>query len=484
MRLLSESRYLLGLRCHKLLWLDEHEHDESPQDAESLFRKNEGTAVRLLACERMGAGVRIAGPVFAPEQKAAATKRAIESGAALIFEATFLAGGAIVSADILRKKPDGWDVIAVKSSTSVKEKQIAEVAMQLWVLRESGLTVPRAYLTHLNGECRFPDLSNLFVTDDITEKAEAFVGDVPRTIASEQAMLRGEVPDIALGAYCKQPKSCVRFDECWGDLPQYHVSTLHGIRWESVEKHLAAGRVTIDNLDEDATTAAPAQRQIRSVHARARVIEDTLAAALDTLQTPVAWLDFETVGLAIPVWPGCAPFTQVPVQFSVHWTGAADNSTRAYLATAGEDPRPGLAAALVKACEGARTIVAHFASFERGCIERLAESVPEHAAALHAINQKIVDLLSIVRDNFYDPEFHGSFSLKRVLPVLVPNLSYKDLAVQDGGRATALLATLLREPEKLGDARAVQNVRTNLLAYCERDTLAMVKLAEALRELA
>jgi hypothetical protein len=478
---LSKSRYLLGLRCHKLLWLDEHEPDATPPTDESLFRMQQGIAAGVRAREVMGDGILIKSPDFASGQRLAETQRALESDAALIFEATFMVAGAVVKTDILRRMPDGFDLIEVKSTTSVTGEQLAEVAMQLWVMRRAGHTVPRAFVMHLNSDCRYPDLSNLFATQDVTADVEPMVADVAREFAAQLAMLAGPMPEIALGPHCKRPEKCERFKYCWGGLPQHHVQTLYKIQWKSVEKQLAAGRDTIDKMDESMTTSIPAKRQIRSVRSRERLVEDGLGAALAALREPVAWLDFETVSLAIPVWPGCAPYTHVPVQFSVHWTGGTDNSTRAYLAVPGEDPRPALAAALVRECEGAETVVAYFASFEKGCIERLAEAVPEHADALRRINGRIVDLLPIVRDHVYDPAFHGSFSLKKVLPALVPALSYDDLDVKEGGTAMSLLAKLLLQPEQVGDDEAVQKLRRQLLAYCERDTEAMVRLAEALR---
>ncbi len=474
----------MGLRCHKLLWLDEHEHDETPPDAESLFRLREGTAVGERARAVMGDGVLIKSPDFAPELKLAETQRALDSDASLIFEAMFTAGGAVVRTDILRRTADGFDLIEVKSSTSIKDEQLAEVAMQLWVLRAAGLTVPRAFLMHLNSECRFPDLTNLFVTEDVTEQVEPMLPEVARELAAQIAMLDGPKPETAFGPYCKRPDPCSRFGECWGTFSEHHVHTLYRIQWKSIEKNLAAGRDTIDKMDESMTTVIPAKRQIRSVRTRKRIVEPGLSEALDTLKPPVAWLDFETVGLAIPAWPGCAPFTQVPVQFSVHWTGRIDppdNRHQAYLAIAGEDPRPALAAELVRVCDNAETIVAYYASFEKGCIERLAEAVPVHADALQRINDRIVDLLPIVRDHVYDLAFHGSFSLKKVLPALVPALSYDDLDVKDGGSATVLLAQLLLDPERIGGDEDVEKLRRQLLAYCERDTEAMVRLAEALR---
>ena len=477
----SKSRYLLGLRCHKLLWLDEHDRDETPPDAESRFRMDEGTAVGVRARAFAGEGVLIKSPDFAREQKLDETRRAMESGAPLIFEATFSAAGAIVRTDIIRRMPDGFDLIEVKSSTSVKEEQLAEVAMQLFVLRAAGLTVPRAFVMHLNKDCRFPDLSNLFVTVDVTADVEAMQAETGKELAAQIAMLGGPKPDMPFGQYCKRPEPCARFADCWGSLPEHHVHTLYRVQWKSVEKNLAAGLDTIDKLDETKTTVVPAQRQIRSVRAKKRIVEDTLGAALDTLRAPVAWLDFETVGLAVPVWPGCAPFTQVPVQFSVHWHTGAKKDHREYLAKAGGDPRPALAAALVSALDGAQTIVAYYASFEKACVTQLAEAVPEHRDALEAINGRIVDLLPIVRDNVYDPAFYGSFSLKKVLPALVPAMSYADLDVREGGTAMALLAQLLVDPEQIGGDEAVEKLRRQLLAYCERDTEAMVRLAEALR---
>src|SRR5471030_2084154 len=143
--------------------------------------------------------------------------------------------------------------------------------MQLWVVRAAGLTVPRAFVMHLNSECRFPDLSNLFTLTDVTEDVEPLLADVPRELAAQQAMLHGPKPDIAFGAYCKRPRECPRFDECWSALPEHHVHTLYRIQWQSVEKNLAAGRDTIDKMDESMTTMAPAKRQIRSVRARKRI---------------------------------------------------------------------------------------------------------------------------------------------------------------------------------------------------------------------
>src|SRR5205814_6672166 len=108
-----------------------------------------------------------------------------------------------------------------------------------------------------------------------------------------------------------------------------------------------------------------------------------LARALDVFVPPIAFLDFETVGLAIPVWAGCHPYDAVPVQFSCHVQDADGRVTHhEWLAAGPGDPRPALAERLVRASEGARTVVAYNVGFERRRIEEMAEALPELAGPL------------------------------------------------------------------------------------------------------
>jgi hypothetical protein len=155
----------------------------------------------------------------------------------------------------------------------------------------------------------------------------------------------------------------------------------------------------------------------------------------------------------------------------------------AWLATGGGDPRPEQAQALVAACAGAQAIVAYNSPFERSCIRLLAAAAPDLARELGLLELKLIDLLPVVRNNLYHPKFGGSFSLKSVLPALVPDLSYEDLEIRDGAAATLALWRLVFAPEQLG-RREDTRARSALLAYCERDSWATVKLLDRLRELA
>ena len=167
------------------------------------------------------------------------------------------------------------------------------------------------------------------------------------------------------------------------------------------------------------------------------------------------------------------------MQFSCHVLGPGGLEHHEWLAEGPNDPREEFARKVISACAGARTVLAYNAPFERRCIDALAAFLPHLRADLAALSDRIRDLLPIVRDYVYHPNFGGSFSIKSVLPALVPGLGYDDLEIQDGSSASAALEGLLFDPDAL-NPEAHQPMRKSLLAYCERDTLAMVRLYERL----
>ena len=172
------------------------------------------------------------------------------------------------------------------------------------------------------------------------------------------------------------------------------------------------------------------------------------------------------------------------MQFSVHIERPGGGYTHhEWLAEGPGDPRPEQAKKLVDACRGAQAIVAYNSSFERDCIRLMAEVTPDLANELGMLELKLVDLLPVVRNHVYHPQFHGSFSLKSVLPALVADLSYDDLEIKDGALATLELWRLIFDPEQFGERKRVRTRRA-LLAYCERDSWATVRLLERLRAFA
>jgi hypothetical protein len=266
-------------------------------------------------------------------------------------------------------------------------------------------------------------------------------------------------------------------------LPPHHVSTIYRVG-PRADAFVADGYEVIDDLPEDVDLPEVSARQVRSVRLRKMVVEPTLGRALEAIQAPVAFLDFETINPAVPAWNGCHPYEIVPVQMSCHvQDGEGKVTHHAHLAERGGDPRPAMAEAVVEACRGAKVVLAYNAPFERRCLEHLAASVPEQAEALRDVVSRLADLLPVVRDHVYHPNFGGTFGLKAVTRSLLPDLAYGDLDIAEGGKASeALQGMLLGEVELPPEVRT--ELRAQLLAYCERDTLVMVRLLERLRALA
>jgi hypothetical protein len=371
----------------------------------------------------------------------------------------------------------------LSSDTQGKEQHLPDVAVPAHVLGQSGVEASRLEIMHLNRACAYPDLSNLFTRTDVTAEAHDALEAMPGVIQDQLAMLTGPLPSVAIGEHCTKPYECPFMGRCWPTLPPHHVSTLYsaGRRALLLEEQ---GYATIHELPEDISLKAIQDRQRRAVQAGQLIVEPGLAAALRAFQPPLAYLDFETVGLPIPVWNGCHPWDQAPVQFSCHLEDGTGRVTHhEWLAEGPGDPRPALAERLIRACEPAPNVVAYYAGFERGCLVKMADALPALAAPLRSIADRLVDLLPVVRNHVYHPDFGGSVSLKSVLPAMVPELRYDTLAIGDGATASLELERLLFQESELTPEAKTQ-LRSDLLRYCHQDTWGLVKLLERLRHLA
>ncbi len=482
---LSKSRFTAGLQCHRQLWWKTHEPGapELVPDAATHAIFDSGSRVGVVAQGYVPGGTPIDLPYDDYAGKLAATQAALATKPPAIYEASVSAGGVFVAVDILQRESRGWRVIEVKSSTQVKPQHVPDAAIQVLTLREAGLEISGADVMVLNSACRYPDLSNLFRREDVSAEVESTLPMVASEVKSQLAMLAGPLPEAEIGPRCGSPYECPFRSRCWKDVPEHHVSTLY-YQSAHAQKYLDQGWVTIHDLPDGSVKNPTADRQRRAVQAGRMLVEGDLAATLRRFPAPLAYFDFETINPAIPVWNGCGPYTQVPVQFSCH-VEAADGTLTHFEWVPEEpgDPRAELAARVVEACRGAACVVAYNASFEKRGLEHLAEAAPQYADALRDVIARMVDLLPAVRDHVYHPEFGGSFSIKAVLPALAPEFSYEGLEIAQGDEAAGVLATLLLDPDALLPLERAAR-REELLAYCKLDTLAMVKVLHRLRELA
>jgi predicted RecB family nuclease len=481
---LSKSRYTAGVQCHKLLWWKVHEPLAVELQPNKVLedRFDQGRQVGALARDQFPGGMLIDLPHNGYSERVALTRKLLDDGAPAIFEASFLANNTFVAVDVLQRSEGGYHLTEVKSSSSQKEEHLPDVAVQLHVLNQSGIRVTGVDIMHLNKECHHPDLSNLFERTDVAEAVEPLLNKVGWEIEAQLQMLDGPLPDVPIGSQCHEPYECPFMDRCWPKNND-HIMRLFNIGPKKGCDFLAAGVNRIGDLPAKQKLNPTQKRQIRAMNEKRVIVEPGLARALEPLDCKLGFLDFETIQRAVPVWPGMAPWQQAPAQFSYHEaTGDGTYKHAEYLGEGPTDCRPELARRMVEATHGAEK-VASYSHFEKSKIRGLQEAVPELRPELEALEQKLVDLLPIVRDNVYHPDFLGSFSLKFVLTPLVPELTYDDLVIVDGLVASVEIARLLFVAGKIPKEEH-DRVRQDLLNYCERDTWAMVKVVERLRELA
>jgi uncharacterized protein DUF2779 len=483
---LSKSRYTAGVQCHKLLWWKVHEPlaVELQPDKVLQDRFDQGAQVGTLARGRFPGGVLIDLPHQAVAERVALTRKLIDDGAPAIFEASFIASNTFVAVDVLTPQDGGFHLTEVKSSSSQKEEHLPDVAVQIHVLNQSGIRVTGVDIMHLNKECHFPDLSNLFERTDVTEAVQPLLGKVGWEIDAQLQMLDGPLPDIPIGLQCHEPYKCPFMERCWPQDPD-HIMRLYNIGPKRGCDFLGTGVHQISGLPATQKLNVTQKRQIRAMKESRIIVEPGLGKALKALDGKLGFLDFETISRAVPVWPGMAPWEQAPAQFSYHEANGDGGGTyrhAEYLAEGPKDCRPELARRMVEATRNAEK-VATYSGFEKTKIRGLQKAVPELQAELETLEGKLVDLLPIVRENVYHPDFLGSFSLKYVLHPLVPDLTYSDLVIVDGLVASVEIARLLFVAGKIPKEEH-DRVRQDLLNYCERDTWAMVKVLEKLRDLA
>ncbi len=481
---LSKSRFTAGLQCHRQLWWKVHEPKAPELQPDPGLRAifDMGNRVGERARQEFPGATLIDLDYRRLRQAVDATRRAIAADDTVILEASFLEDRIFVGVDALSKEGDGWVVTEVKATASVKPQHIPDAAIQAQVVERAGLPIARVELMHLNNQHRHPDQGPLFIRADITAEVADLRAETAEEARAQLRMLEGALPEVAPGPHCTSPYACPFMARCHVPGPEHAIEELYRIRPEKLGELHGEGIETVDQIPSDFPLNGIQARHREAVRRNELVVEPGLRKALAAYRYPIAMLDFETVNPALPIWKGCSPFGKVPVQFSVHMLAQDGQvSHRAHLADGEGDPRPGVAAALVGALDGAATVLAWHAPFEKQCIGNLAEARPEHSAALLRARDKVEDLLPVVRNHVYHPGFHGSFSIKDVVPALLPEMSYDGLEVSDGQVASFLLERLLCRPEEL-PATERATLREQLAAYCKHDTAVMVELFRFLQQ--
>ena len=290
---------------------------------------------------------------------------------------------------------------------------------------------------------------------------------------------KDSVPNIDIGTHCSYPYDCNFKSHCWKHIPEYSIFDLSRlnkkIKWSLYnDRHIEIKDLPIDTKLSDSQKI-----EIDSYINQTEIINKSkIREFVKSLSNNIYHLDFETYQSAVPPFNGLKPYQQIPFQYSAHYENNGTIEHCEFLADPSHDSREAFVKALINDMNKEGDILVYNIGFERGRLNELIRILPKYQAQLEAIIDRMKDLMIPFKEKwYYVPAMKGSFSIKYVLPALVPSLSYDNLEINNGSSASSTYANL----HTLSDLDQINQTRKNLLEYCKLDTLAMVKILEVLR---
>ena len=481
---ISKSKYMAGVQCLKRLYWQVHEPElGGVPDAAAVTIMEQGREVGKLARLLFEDGVEVKSGD--PEEAVRITRELIANpDIPAIFEAAFENGGVFVRVDILHRRRDGrWRLIEVKSTASPREEHLDDVAIQYRVVSRSGLDLASSCLAHINRNYVFQggsiDVRRFFKIKNLTRQVERLQPKLTFQLRSElRVLVMPKAPDIPTGPHCTDPITCEFFDRCNPPRPNDHIGYLPRLHASAAEELEEMGIESIHDIPEDFSLTDRQRIACTSVQTGEPWFSAELGKELEGLKYPLYFMDFESINPAIPRFSGMRPFDQLPFQWSLHVQRepSAEPEHHEFLATNSNDPRREFISSLSTAL-GDRGSIVVYAAFESQRLSELAAWLPEFAKRIKTIHSRLWDLLPVIRKYVYHPAFAGSYSLKAVLPALLPEMKYEGMQIANGQDAGFAWESLIRG---WADQAEHDNIKKALLAYCKQDTVALVKLLRTL----
>lgn len=492
---ITKTDYLEYTYCRKNLWLKKHKPELFEGVELSEFERKiieEGNAADEAARNLFSDGVlvEIVGSNAVP-----LTQSLIKAKTKTIFQGGFVADEFFVQADVLRFNEilDGWELYEVKASNDVKRTvphhHVNDLAFQKIVIEKCGVEIVKTGVIHLNSEYRKHgeiDYDDLFIIAELTDEVLEAEVEVQEQMQDLKAYLHDPEEN---GCECisrGRNNQCTTFAYSNPQVPEYSIHDINRIGgsrklfYDWVDR----GVFALEDIDnEEKLTGAKKAQYDAYMSGKPLIDHEGIKEALDELVFPLQFFDYEAYTSAIPRFDGFGTYEHVPFQYSLHILqedGTLEH--KEFLITdLSRDLTLPLIEQMRKDFDDEGTVISWHKSYEAGRNNKLAELHPEHADFLEAMNDRMFDLKEIFSKNLYvDARFKGSASIKNVLPVLVPELSYKNLNIQKGDQA-------LERWEKMIDPTTPQEekdqIAKDLLEYCKLDTFAMVEIYRFLKGL-
>ncbi|MDZ4668377.1 MAG: DUF2779 domain-containing protein [bacterium] len=450
------------MQCYKRLWLHKkHKELADPESEETQMIFARGTDVGVLAQGLFSGGIDAQGEEeYANPTTAQRTAELMALQTPIIYEAAFIYKDVICAVDILVRHQNGYFAYEVKSTNSLKPQHINDAALQYWVLTGAGVNLSDFFVVHFNREyVRMGALSIQALFEPTSVLGEIFMQQ--EMIGSDIQILKKVLrlkkePDISIGKHCSKPYPC-NFS--------VHCNNL-----------LADDNTQIEELEASNLT------QVSNPFEAIQINQEAWDEFADTLAYPLYFFDFETVVYGVPVFDYSRPYQQIPFQYSLHIKTAANSEShhKAFLGDGWSDPRLALVEKLLQDAGDKGSILVWNAVFERSRIHELMRDFPDHEVGLSLLLERMIDLANPFKRNgaIGTAPFGGSWSLKAVLPVLAPHLSYAELNISNGGDASFIYSELAGMNEA-----SYQQTRQDLLDYCYLDTWGMVVILEKIEKI-
>ncbi len=484
--LLSKSSFIKGLQCEKHLYLYKYHYNEMDEFSEmqkAIFQR--GTNVGVLAQELFPGGtIGTEGSPPAYKKGLKKTSELIQQGGKIIYEAAFQFNEVLTINDIIVRDGSKWNAYEVKSSTSISETYLNDAALQYYVISNSGIEINDFSIIHINnqyirkGEL---DINELFTIQSVIDSILPMQNFVEENVERlKKVISQREMPKVDIGEHCHNPYTCSFFNYCRGHIPEDSIFDFSGMHLKKKYEMYKEGLIKLDDVPDDYSLNKNNGIQLDVYKSGEPLIDkDAIGNFLSDLNYPLFFMDFETFQPAVPLYDNSKPYQQIPFQYSIHLKEKKDGELKhfEFLAEPGEDPRIKFIEGLLNDAKGKGDIIVYNKSFEITRLKEIARDFPEYSDEIEKLILRIKDLMiPFQRKYYYAPEMKGSYSIKAVLPSLVPELSYDELEINEGGLASITFESLQTETDMI----IIAETREQLLEYCKLDTFAMVKILEKL----
>jgi len=484
---ISKSKFIAGVQCPKRLYLLVHKPELAAQpDGSDEAIMEQGREVELLAHQLFPGGVEVDGwggllPAIRSTRELVANPNV-----PAIFEGAFEHDDVVVKSDILeRRKENRWRLVEVKSTADLKEHHVEDVAIQSYVLSRCGLKLSSVLLAHVNRSyvrtTTTVDPHQFFLFRNLTQRVRNLQPVLLFQLQSQFRVLDMPTPPaVRTGPHCTNPVVCEFFRHCNHPKPTDYIGYIPRLGVGAIEQMEQMGIESIHDIPADFELSELQRRACTAMQTGQPWFSEELRTEFESLRYPLYFMDFETVNPAIPRFQSMRPYDHLPFQWSVHVQAQPDAALERFefLAMNSEDPRSAFISSLCEALGEEGSIVVYNEQFESRRLWELAGWLPEYTQRIRDIQRRLWDLLPVVRNHVYHPAFGGSFSLKAVLPALVPDMSYEGMLVPNGQAAGLAWESMIRGHASEAEREAK---RRALLDYCAQDTLALVRLLEALQ---